>query len=1103
MTEQTLFQSALAKTPVERAAFLDAACAGQPLLRAAVDALLQAHEASAGLSHQPAMPSSGVTDVYTPGPVGTPATIFTQVGASAYALSIVPGAIIADRYVLVERIGEGGMGEVWVVKQTEPVKRQVAMKLIKAGMDSKDILTRFEQERQALALMDHPNIARVYDGGTTPFGQPFFVMELVHGVPITRYCDQHRLSVDARLQLFVLVCQAVQHAHQKGIIHRDLKPSNVLVTEVDGRPSPKVIDFGVAKATEFKLTDQSIAELGTIVGTPTYMSPEQADPTSMDIDTRTDVYALGVMLYELLVGSPPIDAKQFRRGALLEMLRMVREEDPPRPSTKLSTADALPSIAASRAIEPSKLTKLLRGELDWVVMKALEKDRTRRYETANGFARDIQRYLADEVVEARPPSAGYRLQKFVRRNRGLVTATAAVAAALLIGIVGFAWQAKIARDQRDRAVVAEEQTQNRADELQMVAEYQAKMLQQVDPTEAGVKLVADMQTRLGAALDKSKVPADEKLARTTAFERELHTVNATDTAVAFLDRTVLAPAVRTIETQFAQQPLVDASLRTTLGVMYDRLGRHEQALALYRRAYALRKDLLGDDHRDTLMSLGGIGNTLGDLQQHDEAERTVRTTLAGFQKLFGDDHKETLDAKSLLASQMQYLGKYEECETITRDILERRRRVQGADHVDTLKAMCDLGRYLMNRGKYADAVKVLREAVEVQRRVSDPAVDGTLANLGVVLNRQKEFAAAEPILREVLEIKRRDRGEDHPATMTAINNLAALLMESGKVAEAEPLARQSLEQSRRIRGNEHAETLKAMNVMGQVLFRQNKYAETEQYYRQALETGRRVLGPDHPDTIIWTANMGFLMQRLGRIPEAETYYREALDNNRRQLGETHPYTLSMTKSMGDLLRQQNKPAEAETYYRRALEQVRRVEGEDHPETLGLIGVLGSVLRDQGKLDEAETYFQQSVDKNRLKHGEEHPNTITAILRMASLRVAQGKYSETLTLLTPLEGKVSKAIPGMNGVLRQASMVGLIGKARAGLAKQPAEFTAAEANLLEAHTVFAKNRGDKDKETREWVQALADLYTAWDKAEPGKDYDAKAADWKKKLDAGKN
>ncbi|QDU21931.1 serine/threonine-protein kinase [Urbifossiella limnaea] len=448
---KAVFSEALVRTDSsDRAAYLAAACGDDADLRSRVEALLRASEEPDSLLDEPAPPGptnvtgTSAPDAHRPesmatGDFGSSGATGTFAGAATRNERAAPaelGTVIAGRYTLVEVIGEGGMGSVYLASQSEPVKRQVAIKLIKTGMDSKAVLARFDAERQALALMDHPNIARIYDGGVTQAGQPFFVMELVKGVPLTEYCDQKRLTVDARLQLFVSVCQAVQHAHQKGIIHRDLKPGNVLVTEVDGRPTPKVIDFGVAKANELKLTDLSFADTGAIVGTPAYMSPEQADPSSMDIDTRTDVYALGVMLYELLTGSPPIDGKQFKRGAILEILRMVREVDPPRPSTKLSTADDLPNIAANRSIEPVKLTKSLRGELDWVVMKALEKDRTRRYETANGFAADIQRYLADEVVEARPPSRGYRLKKFVKRNKVQVLAASLVLLALVGGIVG-------------------------------------------------------------------------------------------------------------------------------------------------------------------------------------------------------------------------------------------------------------------------------------------------------------------------------------------------------------------------------------------------------------------------------------------------------------------------------------------------------------------------------------------------------------------------------------------------------------------------------------------------------------------------------------------
>ncbi len=440
----------------DRAAYLDRECGDDAELRARVGALLAA-DAGVGLfgqSEGSAGAQLGLSKTLRETPASTPGTeiasafhtdettpegMRTTIAATPRACrreTFVAGQVIARRYTLLDVLGEGGMGTVYRAEQTAPVHRQVALKLIKFGMNSRVVLARFDAERQALALMDHPNIARVYDGGTTETGQPFFVMEFVNGEPITAYCDRQRLPVCARLELFVAVCQAVQHAHQKGIIHRDLKPGNVMVTEVDGRPTPKVIDFGVATATEFSLTDESLADTGAIVGTPVYMSPEQADPSSMDIDTRTDIYALGVILYELLAGSLPLEAKHFKHGAILEMLRMVREVEPPRPSTKVSTADALPNIAASRAIDPAQLTQALRGDLDWIVMKALEKDRTRRYETATGFAADVLRHLTFEPVMAAPPSRSYRFRKMVRKNRGLVTAASLLVLVLLGGMAG-------------------------------------------------------------------------------------------------------------------------------------------------------------------------------------------------------------------------------------------------------------------------------------------------------------------------------------------------------------------------------------------------------------------------------------------------------------------------------------------------------------------------------------------------------------------------------------------------------------------------------------------------------------------------------------------
>src|SRR5216683_6023198 len=415
----------------QRQAWLAEQCGQDPDLLARVQALLKAREDPDSLLDMlaPAVTAPQEERGLAPRPVpAAPIDLET------------PGAVIGP-YKLIEQIGEGGMGTVWMAQQTEPVKRLVAVKLIKAGMDSRQVIARFEAERQALALMEHPNIAKVLDGGTTKGepggvspGRPYFVMDLVKGVPITKYCDEHHLTPKQRLELFIPVCQAVQHAHQKGIIHRDLKPSNVLVCLYDGKPVPKVIDFGVAKATGQKLTDRTLfTEIGQVVGTLEYMSPEQAELNQLDIDTRSDIYSLGVLLYELLTGTTPLERKRFKEVAFLEVLRLIREEESPKPSTRLSTTEGLPSIAANRGLEPKKLSGLVRGELDWIVMKTLEKDRNRRYETANGLAHDIERYLNDEAVQACPPSAGYRLRKFVRRHKaGFATALVVALAALVV-----------------------------------------------------------------------------------------------------------------------------------------------------------------------------------------------------------------------------------------------------------------------------------------------------------------------------------------------------------------------------------------------------------------------------------------------------------------------------------------------------------------------------------------------------------------------------------------------------------------------------------------------------------------------------------------------
>jgi serine/threonine protein kinase/tetratricopeptide (TPR) repeat protein len=683
--EEEIFAEAIQKaSPKERAAYLDQACGDDEQLRSAVQALLEAYE--------------------------NPDSLFA---AAPGAVAAIPGQEVAATleeslrecvgmeigpYKLLQQLGEGGMGTVFLAQQSKPVERVVAIKVIKPGMDSRQVIARFEAERQALAMMDHPNIAKVLDAGTTQWGRPYFVMELVKGMPITKYCDHHRLSTRERLDLFLPVCQAIQHAHQKGIIHRDVKPSNVMVAMYDGKPVPKVIDFGVAKATGSRLTERTLyTAIGAVVGTFEYMSPEQAELNQLDVDTRTDIYSLGVLLYELLTGSTPLEHHKLREMALLELLRAIREVDPPKPSTRVSeSGESLPSICAMRHVEPKKLGKLLRGELDWIVMKALEKDRTRRYETANGFASDVKRYLEGDAVQACPPSATYRFRKFARRNRVAITTAGLVAAALVLGSVVSTWQAVRA----EMARADERQQRLDADAARRVAVIERGIAAQAARAETEARLLAETErTKAQAAAEA------ESVARKTAEAREAETSAVLD----FVQNKVFAAArpqgqdgglgheVRLrdaiftalpfVETSFPDQPLIEARLRNTLGLSFAYLGEAEIGRQQFQRARDLYTSGLGPDHPQTLRSMSSLANSYFALGRREEALQLNLETLALRKAKLGTDHRDTLMSMNNLANSYFALGRREEALQLREETLSLQKAKLGLDHPDTLTSM--------------------------------------------------------------------------------------------------------------------------------------------------------------------------------------------------------------------------------------------------------------------------------------------------------------------------------------------------------------------------------------------------------------------------------
>jgi serine/threonine protein kinase len=746
-----------------------------------------------------------------------------------------PGGAAAGQigaYRLLQVLGEGGMGEVWLAEQKSPIHRTVALKLIKAGMDTKAVIARFESERQALALMDHPNIAQVYDAGSTAEGRPYFVMEYVPGLPITEYCDKHRLTMKERLELFMQVCDGVQHAHQKAIIHRDLKPSNVLVVEQGNKPVPKIIDFGLAKATAQRLTDKTMfTELGVLIGTPEYMSPEQADQREQNIDTRTDVYSLGVILYELLVGVLPFETKALRAAGLDAVLRVIREQEPPKPSTKVrSMGDGSTAAAEKRREEPRTFARHLQGELDWITLRALEKDRVRRYGSASELSADISRYLRSEPVVAGPATKGYLIKKYAARHRVGLAAAGGVVLLVIGFIVTQAIELHRIRLERDRA-------NRERDRATRITDFMTSMFKVSDPNEARGNSV-------------------------TARE-------------------ILDKASTEIEKGLAKDPELQAQMMSVMGSVYSNLGLYPRAELLQQRAVGIQQHALGMESPETLRSMGALAWTIYREGRFAEAETLQRQTIAVQKRVTGLDSQDTLTSMYRLANILDDQGSYAEAEKLERETLDVRSRVLGPENPDTLKSRDNLANILEDEGNYAEAEKLQRETLDIRRRVLGPEDLGTLdsmTNLGSVLHEEGHTAEAEELYRAALDAYRRVLGPEHRSTLVSMSNLANVLQDEGRYVEAEKLDREALDARRRVLRPEHPDILSSMHKLALDLGYEGRYIEAEKLLREMVEIRRRVLGPDHPDTAKSTYDLGCIEAHLGRRDEAFSLLREAVDH---------------------------------------------------------------------------------------------------------------------------------------------------------------------------------------------------------------------------------
>lgn len=960
MNEAELFLSAIdIEDSIARDSFLNQHCGTDSILRERIERLLRAARTDDAFLETPVLQKT----TSSPDRI-----VYGQVSVGD---SIGP-------YTLVDTLGEGGMGTVFLANQNAPVHRKVAIKVIKSGMDSEQVLARFDTERQALSMMNHPNIAQAFEAGTTDQGRPYFVMELVDGIPITRYCDEHRLDIQQRLELFIPLCDAVQHAHQKGIIHRDLKPSNVLVSEYEGRSIPKIIDFGIAKAVNDPITSQpSLTQFGQIIGTMEYMSPEQSRFNPHDVDTRSDIYSLGALLYELIAGSTPIQANRLKDLAWDELARWIRDEEPVAPSARIAGDPNQKIISEMRRSTPTQLQRDVRGELDWILSKALSKERTRRYQSASDLAKDIQRYICNEPVEASPPSTAYRAKKYLLRNRLAIGSFAMVISALILGLAGTTWQAReasraraIAELQRD---IAQSESQKAYEAESRASREAEKVLKQSVYSQA----IANFVNHHLLEFTDPDIEPDRNISLRTVLDRAAVSIQALNDA-----------------------PETQAAIRHTLAKSYLSLGEYAEARSHAEAAIALQKAALGETHPESLATRMLLAEILLRCCEYREANDAFTRTVELCQKNLGSAHILTLQGVRGQGISWAKLGRLKEANDLFEGLYRVQASTLGENHRDSLETRRALAEVSAEMGRHLEAIEAFNTILDITQEKlghSHPLALKIQSNIAASQVELGQYVEARKTLQSTVDATAASLGELHPETIVRKSSLAAISLKNGQLKESASLQRDLLATAEERLGRKHLITLQIAMSLAEVLHEQGANDESKRLYENALAISDQLLEPHSLLSLKLRFRSASNLAIAGDYRTALSQWNEILEIQKRWYGLGHPDTLRNLNAMAEVWMAQGRYEEAKSAFNTTVVNARQSIGENHPLEMEARSKLASIAGLEGRVQECKERFKSTIDACNETYGPKSPVTIEAMICFSESLSRSGLHAEALSL----------------------------------------------------------------------------------------------------------